>query len=190
MMAGALRSRRTLVAVVAAVVVAGALLGASIPGAQAGLASPRQDGGEPRVRDLIYRWRDLDDAERVEQGAEETTVTLSDEVLFEFDRADLRPAAATRLDELAGALRELGPRTVTIVGHTDNRGEPAYNQNLSQRRAESVRTALADRLGSEFTFEASGKGETEPTAPNENEDGSDNPEGRALNRRVEITYPS
>jgi outer membrane protein OmpA-like peptidoglycan-associated protein len=189
MMAAALRPRRTLIAM-AAVVVAGALLGASIPGAQASPASPRQDGGEPRVRDLIYRWRDLDNSERVEQGAEQTTVTLADEVLFEFDRADLRPAAATQLDELAGALRELGPRTVTIVGHTDNRGEPAYNQDLSERRAESVRAALAERLGDEFTFEVSGAGETRPVAANENEDGSDNPEGRALNRRVEVTYAS
>jgi OmpA-OmpF porin, OOP family len=151
---------------------------------------PRQADGEVRVRDLIYRWHALDGSERVEQGGEETTVTLSEEVLFEFDRADLKPAAASRLDALAGGLGDLGPRTVTITGHTDSRGDPAYNQDLSERRAAAVRSALADRLGGDFTFEASGKGETEPVAPNENEDGSDNPEGRALNRRVEITYPS
>jgi outer membrane protein OmpA-like peptidoglycan-associated protein len=79
---------------------------------------------------------------------------------------------------------------VTITGHTDNRGDPAYNQDLSERRAESVHQALAGRLGGDFAFQASGKGEDEPVAPNENDDGSDNPGGRALNRRVEITYPT
>jgi outer membrane protein OmpA-like peptidoglycan-associated protein len=179
--------RRSRLAVVAVVVAVAALLGVSIPGAHAG---PRQTDDEGRVRDLTYRWRALDNSERVEQGGEETTVTLSDEVLFEFDRADLKPEAAARLDDLAAELSDLGPRTVTVTGHTDGRGDPAYNQDLSERRAESVRSALADRLGGGFTFEASGKGETEPVAPNENEDGSDNPEGRALNRRVDITYPS
>jgi outer membrane protein OmpA-like peptidoglycan-associated protein len=184
-MVGPLRSRTALVAV--AVTVAGALLGADAPAAQASLS---QAEGEIRVRDLIYRWRSVDNSERVEQGAEETTVTLSDEVLFEFDQADLKPAAASRLDDLAAELGDLGPRTVTVTGHTDSRGDPSYNQGLSERRAASVRSALADRVGAEFTFEAGGKGETEPVAPNEHQDGSDNPEGRALNRRVEITYPS
>ena len=61
---------------------------------------------------------------------------------------------------------------------------------LSVRRAEAVHAALADRLGSDFTFEVDGFGETQPVAPNTHDDGSDNPEGRALNRRVEITFPS
>jgi outer membrane protein OmpA-like peptidoglycan-associated protein len=183
------RARRSRVAAlaVAVAVATGVPSGLGVAEAHAG---PRQADGEVRVRDLIYRWHALDGSERVEQGGEETTVTLSDEVLFEFDRADLKPAAAARLDALADALGDLGPRTVTITGHTDSRGEPAYNKDLSERRAASVRSALVDRLGGDFTFEASGKGETEPVAPNENEDGSDNPEGRALNRRVELTYPS
>lgn len=146
-------------------------------------------GGEDRVRQLIYRSRALDGSERVAQSGEQTTVTFSDEVLFEFDRADLKPQAQSRLDELAAELNELGPRTVAITGHTDSRGETAYNQDLSERRAESVRSALADRLSGDSSFDVIGKGETEPIAPNENEDGSDNPEGRALNRRVEVTYP-
>jgi outer membrane protein OmpA-like peptidoglycan-associated protein len=180
-------ARGSRLAPVAMAVAAAALVGDGIAGAYAG---PLQSDGEPRVRDLIYRSHALDNSERVEEGAEQTTVTLSEEVLFEFDRADLKPEAASRLDELAAELADLGPRTVTITGHTDGRGEPAYNQDLSERRADVVRSALADRLGGEFAFEASGKGETEPVAPNENPDGSDNPEGRALNRRVEIAYPS
>jgi outer membrane protein OmpA-like peptidoglycan-associated protein len=183
-MTGARRSRLAAVAVAVAV---GAALGVGIRGAHAG---PRQATDEARVRDLTFRWRALDDSERVEQDSDATTVALSDEVLFEFDRADLKPEAASRLDDLAAQLSDLGAPTVSITGHTDNRGDAAYNQDLSERRAESVRSALADRLGGEFDLKASGKGETEPVAPNENQDGSDNPEGRALNRRVEIAYPS
>jgi OmpA-OmpF porin, OOP family len=111
-------------------------------------------------------------------------------VLFEYDRADLTAAANTRLDELADELSDLGPRQVTIGGHTDGNGEPAYNQDLSERRAEAVRTALESRLGDGFSFDVTGYGETEPVAPNQNDDGSDNPEGRALNRRVVISYRS
>jgi len=182
-----LAGRRSRLAAVTVVVAVGALLGVSTPRAHAG---PGQAEYEARVRDLTFRWRALDNSERVEQGSDQTTVTLSDEVLFEFARADLKPEAASRLDALAAELSDLGPRTVTVTGHTDSHGDTAYNQDLSERRAEAVRGALADRLGGGFTFEASGKGETEPVAPNENQDGSDSPEGRALNRRVEITYSS
>jgi outer membrane protein OmpA-like peptidoglycan-associated protein len=79
---------------------------------------------------------------------------------------------------------------VTVTGHSDGRGDPAYNLDLSQRRAEAVRAALAEQLGAGFAFEVAGRGEDEPVAPNENADGSDNPEGRALNRRVVIRYPT
>jgi outer membrane protein OmpA-like peptidoglycan-associated protein len=170
---------------------------AALVAASATAATAQQQPGEPRVRDLEYRVRDLtyrsralDNSERVEQSAEQTTVTLAADVLFAFDKADLTPAARSRLDELASDLDELGPRTVTITGHTDARGEPAYNLDLSQRRAGAVRDALAGRLGGDFTFEVTGRGEDDPVAPNENADGSDNPEGRALNRRVEIQYPT
>jgi OmpA-OmpF porin, OOP family len=160
-------------------------------------AAGRQEGLEAQVRDLEYQVVDLeyrsgslDNSERVEETAEETTVTLAADVLFAFDQAVLAPEAQARLDELAAELDELGGRTVTITGHTDSRGEPAYNLDLSQRRAAAVRDTLAGQLGGDFAFEVVGRGEDEPVAPNDNEDGTDNPEGRALNRRVEIRYPS
>jgi outer membrane protein OmpA-like peptidoglycan-associated protein len=164
-------------------------------------ARPPQEDGEVRelryrvsdltfrVRELSFNWRALDESERVEQTPEETTISLAADVLFEFDRADLTPAAQEQLAGVADELADVGPRTVAIDGHTDNHGEPAYNQDLSERRAEAVRAWLADRLGGEFTFETAGHGEDRPVAANENEDGSDNPEGRAVNRRVEIRYP-
>jgi outer membrane protein OmpA-like peptidoglycan-associated protein len=142
------------------------------------------------VRDLAYRTGTLDNSERVEETPEQTSVVLSADVLFEFDEADLTAEAGGRLDDLADELDELGPREVAIGGHTDSRGDPAYNQDLSVRRAQAVEAALADRLDGDFTFTVEGFGETEPVAPNETDAGADNPDGRALNRRVEITYPS
>jgi OmpA-OmpF porin, OOP family len=176
-----------------ATVVAG-LGGGGVPGAG---ATPAQEPTEARVRDLQYRVLDLsyrsralDNTERVEQTPDQTSIALSADVLFEFDRADLTPAAGARLDEVAGQLTDLGPRQVTIGGHTDGHGDPAYNQDLSVRRAEAVRVALDERLDDGFTFEVAGHGETQPVAPNENADGSDNPAGRAINRRVEIAFRS
>jgi outer membrane protein OmpA-like peptidoglycan-associated protein len=142
------------------------------------------------VRDLTYRSNALDNSERVEETPEETSVILSADVLFAFDEAELTPAAGDRLDALADDLDDLGARKITIGGHTDGRGDPAYNQDLSVRRARAVQAALVDRLDDGFTFTVNGYGETQPIAPNEKDDGSDDPEGRALNRRVEITYPS
>jgi OOP family OmpA-OmpF porin len=145
---------------------------------------------EYRSRQLTYRSRALDNSERVEETPEETSISLAADVLFEYDRADLSADADARLDQLADQLSDLGPRQVTIGGHTDDHGEAAYNQGLSERRAESVRAALDARLDDEFTFEVAGYGEAQPVAPNQNRDGSDNPDGRALNRRVQVTFPS
>jgi len=182
---------------VAVVVVAMAAAATLTPGGAAAATTAQEPPVEPRVRQLEYRSRELvfssralDGSERVVEGAGEKTVTLAADVLFAFDRADLAPEALARLDELAAELDDLGPRTVTVTGYTDGRGEPAYNLDLSQRRAESVRTALAERVGGGFTFEVEGRGESDPVAPNEKPDGSDNPEGRAVNRRVVIQFPT
>ena len=79
---------------------------------------------------------------------------------------------------------------MAIGGHTDSNGDDAYNQALSEQRAQSVQAALDSRLDDDFTFTVAGHGESQPVAANANDDGSDNPGGRALNRRVEITFPS
>ncbi|MGH9214472.1 MAG: OmpA family protein [Acidimicrobiales bacterium] len=172
-----------------------AVLGVAPPGGPSAAQEDEADGVRVRdleyqVRDLEYQWRALDNSERVEERAEETTITFAADVLFEFDRADLTAESQSHLDALAATLDDLGPRTVTISGYTDSRGEPPYNLELSQRRAEAVRNALSGRLAGEFSFDVTGYGEDQPVAANENEDGSDNPEGRALNRRVEIQYPT
>ncbi|MBX6381527.1 MAG: OmpA family protein [Microbispora sp.] len=123
-------------------------------------------------------------------GAEET-IGLRTDVLFRFDKADLSDKAAAVLDEVVEETREWADPAkppILIEGHTDSKGEDAYNQELSVRRAEAVRRYLAAKLGDGYVYKAVGKGESEPIAPNTKPDGSDNPAGRARNRRVEISY--
>lgn len=119
------------------------------------------------------------------RDGERIIVNLPSDVLFDFDKADIRPDARPVLARLAEALAAMAGTPVAIIGHTDAKGADAYNRDLSERRASSVRDWLADSgVGARMT--TSGKGESMPVAPNENADGSDNPEGRQKNRRVEF----
>ena len=115
----------------------------------------------------------------------EELYTISGSGLFDFDKATIRPDLQEKLDKLIAEspkLKEKGYSSVTIVGHTDSVGSDAYNQGLSERRANAVAdylSANADVPRSVFT--TSGMGESQPVATNETA------EGRQLNRRVEIT---
>ncbi|QFY11080.1 OmpA family protein [Nonomuraea phyllanthi] len=126
-----------------------------------------------------------------EQNGTQETIGLRTDVLFRFDKANLTDKAATVLDQVAQETRERADPDkppIVIEGHTDGKGEPGYNQTLSVKRAEAVRAYLAGKLGDTYVYKATGKGESEPIAPNTKQDGSDDPEGRARNRRVEISY--
>lgn len=128
-----------------------------------------------------------------EEGAGEVSFDLAADVFFDFDRADLRPEARVYLEDVAARIAEDAPASVAIAGHTDTVGDPAYNQDLSERRAGAVAAFLADEAGlGEVAMTVEGFGESRPVAPNEleNADGDlvDNPAGRQRNRRVEITY--
>lgn len=155
-----------------------------------------QEGVESRVTDierrtttLVRRVESISGDVRVSESSEQVEVVLAADVLFEFDSALLTPGARSVLDEAAGRLEAEGEgeSPVQVVGHTDSVGDDAYNVELSQRRAAAVRDALA-ALVPDLTYEAEGRGEAEPVAPNEDEEGGDNPEGRSRNRRVAITF--
>ena len=118
-----------------------------------------------------------------------TLITLEDGVLFDFGKSDIRPAAAQTLKSLAGVLNNAKVPAAHIYGHTDSVSDEAFNQQLSEARANAVKNDLA-KNGVTATMDATGYGESKPVAPNENADGSDNPAGRALNRRVEIFIPA
>lgn len=118
---------------------------------------------------------------------EDERIDVPNEVLFEFDSAELKPVAEQVLYFLADHLNNRLKLPVEIEGHTDNKGSADYNMKLSRRRAETVKQWFVDHqvLGVEW-FDVTPYGETQPVAPNENPDGSDNPEGRRQNRRVTI----
>jgi outer membrane protein OmpA-like peptidoglycan-associated protein len=113
-------------------------------------------------------------------------ISLPSDVLFEFGKADLTPAAQAAIDAAVEGQIKATEGTITIEGHTDAIGDDASNQQLSEARAASVKAALEAKLGGGFTYNTVGFGESRPVAPNTNPDGSDNPDGRAQNRRVEI----
>ena len=108
------------------------------------------------------------------------------DALFDFDSADLRPDAEETLDVARVKITEAGDGTITIIGHTDAKGTDEYNDRLSEQRATTVRDWPVAQGAVPSGAGIDGRGEREPVAPNENADGSDNPEGRQQNRRVEI----
>jgi outer membrane protein OmpA-like peptidoglycan-associated protein len=120
-----------------------------------------------------------------------TRLVVGADALFEFDKAELSSSAEASLAALGPRIRELSsaskktPKT-TIEGHTDAKGDDAYNDGLSERRARAVRTWLAARGFVAAETPIVGRGERHPVAPNARPDGSDDPEGRAKNRRVEV----
>ena len=101
-------------------------------------------------------------------------------ILFDFDKATLRPESASALRQLLAALESNPSMDVDIEGHTDAVGDDAYNLALSERRAQSVVAWLADNGIAVSRLKAVGRGETMPVASNDTAD------GRALNRRVEV----
>ena len=107
-------------------------------------------------------------------------------ILFDFAKSLLKTDAATELEKIYKYLSENKDISLEIYGHTDAKGTEQYNMNLSATRAQSVKAYFTNKGVSYKRVKAIGKGETQPIAPNENPDKTDNPEGRELNRRVEF----
>lgn len=131
---------------------------------------------EPQVRELRTEERD----------GEQTTVTISADVLFEFDSADLNEPARRIVEDLAARIAA-SDGEVAVVGHTDAIGTQAYNQQLSEQRAEAVAGILRTFLDEDRRVTTEGRNFSEPVAP-EQVGGEDSPEARARNRRVEVTF--
>ena len=125
----------------------------------------------------------LDDSTSTHTGSKDITVTLASDVTFASDSADLASGAEAQLNTVASQLKQHPDGgTLTIVGHTDDVQDDAYNQTLSEKRANAVKTRLEQLTKlDKWQTSVSGKGESEPKV----NDTSD--EARAVNRRVEIT---
>ncbi len=114
-------------------------------------------------------------------------LAIGADALFEFDRAVLNADAEQTLLALGLLIQKEGKHPISVEGHTDGVGTPAYNQDLSERRARAVESWLeAHKFVQQTSTEAKGFGKTRPIAPNTKTDGSDDPEGRQKNRRVEV----
>lgn len=139
------------------------------PGASSGM-------GRPQVRRIAL----------IEETAKGVMVTLPP-ALFAFDSADLEPDARLVVDRMAAVLNHPRAMSRKIVseGHADAIGTEAYNLGLSRRRAETVVQELIASGVRRERLSLQPYGETRPVAPNTEPDGTDNPAGRAQNRRVE-----
>lgn len=129
------------------------------------------------------------------QASATTTVTVTPRpreprrfiIFFDFDQALIRADAQDTMQKIADVMRAEPNLRMQVVGHTDARGGENYNLNLSERRATAVRDYFVANYGvSPIRLDLVGRGEAEPIAPNTTPAGTDNPEGRQMNRRAEF----
>ncbi len=152
----------------------GAVIGAVVGGVAGGIIGRKMDKQAEEIKEVVGA-----DAE-VKREGEGIVIEFRDKVLFDYDRSDLSGTARTNLEKLATVLNKYPDTNIEILGHTDDRGTDAYNQRLSERRANSA-TAYLRTLGiSSSRLKTRGLGESDPKVSN------DTDAGRAENRRVEF----
>lgn len=158
----------------------GAAIGAAAGAALGGGVGYLFDRQEDEFRAALAEQQRMHQAE-VERIREDLLkITIQNEVMFDFGKADLKPAFIGTIDKLAEVLKKYDRSAATIFGYTDSVGSEAFNQQLSVRRADAVMAALAERGVPPARMSAAGRGESDPRADNATE------AGRQLNRRVEI----
>lgn len=117
----------------------------------------------------------------VDRRGDDIVLNMPSSVTFGFDSSELTTSARSALNDVASVLTQYTDTRVNIAGHTDSTGDAGYNQRLSERRAESVGSYLAQSGVARQRLQMRGYGESQPVASNDTE------QGRAQNRRVEIT---
>jgi len=153
-----------------------ALVGAGVGGLTGGAVGAYQDRQEAELR----RQMAGTGVDVVRQG-DNITLNMPGNITFAFDSSNLQPQFLPVLDNVAGTLSQYNQTIVEVAGHTDSVGTDAYNQALSERRANAVAGYLGSRGIMQQRMIVVGAGETRPVASN------DTDAGRAQNRRVEIT---
>jgi len=151
----------------------GAILGAVIGGAAGAYIGNQMDKAAEEMKS------DLEGA-KIERVGEGIKITFESGILFDVDKSEVKAEAQTNLAKLATILNKYPDTDVLVEGHTDATGGDEHNMDLSIRRANSVGNYLTAQAVQANRLKLMGYGETQPTASN------DTPEGRQLNRRVEI----
>ena len=151
----------------------GAIIGAAIGGAAGVIIGNQMD---QRAKTLEQNIKGA----RVERVGEGILVTFDSGLLFDFDSDVLREPARANLRELAASFTSYPDTELLIVGHTDSKGEDDYNLRLSERRSNAAADYLASQGVTRTRVRTAGRGENEPVAQNDTED------GRQANRRVEV----
>ena len=153
--------------------VMGAIIGATVGGVAGAVIGRQMDKQAEEIA------KEMRDAEVIREG-EGIIIRFKEKVLFAYDRSDLNTVAKTNLDKLNAILLKYPETNITVVGHTDSKGSESYNQTLSESRANAVSNYSSQNGVLNTRLTAIGKGESDPIASNETEEGS------ALNRRVEF----
>lgn len=151
---------------------------------------PRDVWQQPReIQQPKGPWLTPKELQTIDEGCT-ARLRVAADALFAFDSADLGEQAAAKLGALQAEIETRRGGRVSIEGHTDAMGTPDYNRKLSESRARAVRDHLAKMGWIPAGTPIQGRGESSPVAPNTKPDGSDDPEGRAKNRRVEVVVDS
>lgn len=151
----------------------GAIIGAAVGGAAGAIIGNQMDKQAEELRTEI-------DGATVTRVGEGIVVTFDTGILFGFDSSTLRDEARSNLRKLAAHLNQYERTDVLIIGHTDSVGAETYNQRLSERRAESAASYVAQSGVASSRISTRGMGESDPVSSN------DSAEGRQENRRVEV----
>jgi outer membrane protein OmpA-like peptidoglycan-associated protein len=153
--------------------VVGAIIGATVGGAAGALIGRRMDKQAEELK------RDLEGA-HVERVGEGILITFEAGLVFDHDSYSLKENTKTNINQLAQTLKKYDDTNILIEGHTDNTGEDAYNQKLSENRAAAVENYLVGQGIKNSRVTTKGYGESQPLDANESE------AGRQKNRRVEV----
>lgn len=156
--------------------IVGALAGAA---AGAGIGN-YMDRQEDAFRDELATEQRNHEIEIKRVKEDTLQLVLNNEVSFDYDSSQIKPGFRTTLNKMSDVLAKYPNSKISIVGHTDSQGSAAYNQTLSERRAESVKRYISNNGVDGYRIDTSGRGESDPRASNINA------EGRSLNRRVEV----
>jgi outer membrane protein OmpA-like peptidoglycan-associated protein len=151
----------------------GAIIGAAAGGVAGGVIGRKMDKQAEEIA------KEMGDAEVIREG-EGIVIKFKEKVLFGYDRSDLNATAKTNLDKLKNILLKYPETNITVIGHTDSKGSDSYNQTLSESRATAVTNYASQNGIDKVRLTAIGKGESDPIATNDTEEGS------ASNRRVEF----